>query len=48
VYAPRLDKAVPRSFVSAMCMRSIDTKSTDFRDDVNRIIGISAAELELP
>ena len=40
-YAPTLNGAVPRSFVSTMCMRAIDVDSTHSRADVN---GLSAGQ----
>jgi hypothetical protein len=36
-YAPTLNGAVPRSFVSTMCMRAMDIDSRHSVDDVNRL-----------
>ena len=36
-YAPTLNGAVPRSFVSTMCMRAMDIDSRHSADDVNRL-----------
>ena len=43
-YAPTLNGAVPRSFVSTMCMRAMDIDSRHSADDVNRL----SANCELP
>ena len=36
-YAPTPNGAVPRSFVSTLCMRAMDINSRHFADDVNRL-----------